>query len=103
MSESFSARHRPFSLPASLDQLDGPKATGVVTLPLHIDWSSRRAYDLANRDDRLRVYELVLREGTLDDLRHYLDPNELPVVLDELFLPDYIKTAWQQLLAERVA
>lgn len=103
MSESFSARRRPFSLPASLDQLDGPTVAGAVTLPPHIDWSSRRAYDLADRDDRLRVYELVLREGTFDDLRCYLDPDELPVVLDELFLPDHIKTAWQQLLTERVA
>lgn len=103
MSESFSARRRPFSLPASLEELDGPTATGTVTLPPHIDWSTRRAYDLANRDDRLRVYELVLREGTLHDLRRYLDPNELPVVLDELFLPDHIKAAWRELLTERVA
>lgn len=102
MSARFSARRRPFTLPASLDELDGPTATGTVTLPPHIDWSSRRTYDLADRSDRLRVYELVLREGTLEDLRRYVDARELVDAFDELFVPDHIETAWHQLFAEHV-
>lgn len=99
----FSARRRPFSVPDSLVELDGPSAAGTVSLPPHLDWSNRRTYDLADRVDRLRVYEQVLREGTLEDLRCYVDATELGQVLDELFLPDEIREAWHRLLVERVA
>ena len=66
--QTFSARRRPFALPASLADLDGPSASGLIDLPQHLDWSSRRSYDLDDPRDRRRVYEIVLREGTLDDL-----------------------------------
>jgi hypothetical protein len=34
-------------------------------------------YDLTDRVDRRRVYEVVLREGSLDDLRRYVDVRDL--------------------------
>ncbi|MEX2550778.1 MAG: hypothetical protein WD638_11155 [Nitriliruptoraceae bacterium] len=103
MEQTFSARRRPFVLPASLDELDGPSASGRVVLPQHLDWSSRRSYDLDDPGDRRRVYEIVLREGTLDDLRRYVDSDQLVVVFDELFLPQDIRDSWRQLTAECVA
>jgi hypothetical protein len=49
----WSARYRPFCLPDNLDDLRGPKATGRVTLPLHIHWSGPlRSFDLDDRQDR---------------------------------------------------
>lgn len=103
MREVFDARHRPFAVPRSLAGLDGPTESGVVTLPAHLEWSSGRRYDLDDPRDRRRVYEVVLREGTLDDLRRYVDADELTAVFDELFLPDVIRAAWRELLTERVA
>ena len=51
-----------------------PKARGIVQLRLHIRWSGPPIlYDLGRREDRARVYEQVLREGTDDDIRWYID------------------------------
>ena len=93
---------RPFVVPGSLSELDGPTASGRVRLPLHLDWSSGREYDLDDPVDRARVYEIVLREGTLDDLRNYVDPLRLSDTLQRMFLPTAIAEAWRALLdAER--
>lgn len=99
----FGARHRPFDVPATLSELDGPTETGVVILPSHLDWSSGRRYDLGDAHDRRRVYEMVLREGTVADQRRYVDSAELVRVFDELFLPEPIRDAWRRLLGQRVA
>jgi hypothetical protein len=69
-----------------------------VRLPVHLDWSAGRVYDLTDPVDRRRVYELVLREGSLDDLRRYIAVRELAEQFDALVLPDEIRTAWAELL-----
>jgi hypothetical protein len=92
------ARQRPFALPTRLEELDGPSVDGRVRLPTHLDWSAGRVYNLTDPADRRRVYELVLREGSLDDLRRYIDVRELTVQFHELVLPDEIRTAWARLL-----
>jgi hypothetical protein len=78
--------------------LDDPsltKASGRVELPLHIRWSGPPiAYDLADRGDRARVYEQVLREGTEDDVRFYVDAEQLLELWDDLVLPPAVRQAW---------
>jgi hypothetical protein len=80
------------------DDLDGPgvsKAGGRVELPLHLRWSGPPiVYDLTDRADRARVYEQVLREGTDDDVRFYVDADELAELWDELVLPPTVRRAW---------
>lgn len=80
------------------DDVDSPtieKAQGVVELPLRVRWSGPpRNYDLGRRQDRRRVYELILREGNDDDVRRYIDVNELIILWDELVLPTYVRRAW---------
>jgi hypothetical protein len=51
-------------------------------------------YDLDDPVDRARVYEQVLREGTDDDVRYYIDPDQLADILDELVLPARVRTSW---------
>jgi hypothetical protein len=51
-------------------------------------------YDLDDAADRARVYEQVLREGTEDDVRFYIDPDQLAEVFDELVLPASVREAW---------
>jgi hypothetical protein len=82
-------------VPGDLDDPSLPKASGRVELPPHIRWSGPPViYDLADRGDRARVYEQVLREGTEDDLRFYVEPDELRELLDELVLPPKVRLVW---------
>jgi transcriptional regulator with XRE-family HTH domain len=96
-----------FRGPAIPDGVDDPaveKAAGVVELPLRVQWSGpRRSYDLADRDDRRRVYELVLREGTDDDIRRFVRLADLEDLLDELLLPSHVRAAWEAWLHDRRA
>ncbi|MDQ3858694.1 MAG: hypothetical protein M3327_09650 [Actinomycetota bacterium] len=87
---------RPVAVPADLDDPSLTKAHGVVELPFHIRWSGPSiAYDLEDRADRIRVYEQVLREGTEDDVRFYVDADGLRDVFDELVLPPPVRRAWK--------
>ena len=90
---------RPVTVPDDLDAPSLRKATGRVELPSHIRWSGPPVtYDMADRADRMRVYEQVLREGTEDDVRFYVDAAELAEVFDELVLPPAVRSAWAQWL-----
>ena len=66
------------------------------SFPLHVRWSGPPiTYDLGDRADRARVYEQVLREGTEDDVRFYIDPDQLRDLFDELVLPTPVRRAWE--------
>src|ERR1035437_8668069 len=54
--------------PTSLPRLPVLQALATISLPLHLNWSQpNRQFKLSDRDQRARVYEIVLREGTPDD------------------------------------
>lgn len=92
---------RPVALPASLDELRGPLA-GEVALPLRLSWSGpagRRRYDLGAEHDRSLLYELVLTEGTLDDLRTYVNAGELRRLWSALWLSPHVRRAWEPLIS----
>lgn len=66
-----------------------------VVLPLHLNWSvTGRRFDLRERRQRARVYEMVLREGTSDDVLAYVDGALLVDLWDELVLPAEVRSAW---------
>ena len=93
---------RPVALPADLADGSAPKAHGHVQLPLHIRWSGPPAtYDLDDRADRARVYEQVLREGTEDDVRFYVDRDHLVELWDEPVLPLPVRKAWTPWIEDR--
>lgn len=93
---------RPVAVPEDLDDPSVAKARGRVELPLHIRWSGPSiTYDLADRADRARVYEQVLREGTEDDVRFYIDADELLELWDELVLPPPVRRAWGDWIRRR--
>ncbi len=71
-----------------------PGRDTVVHLPLHLKWSGPRTYDLADPADKRRVYEIVLREGRAEDIRRYIDPDELIRMWDEIVVPDQVRAAW---------
>jgi hypothetical protein len=88
----------PRSIPEDIDLCE--KARGLVQLPHSIQWSGpRRWYDLDVLADRARVYEQVLREGTEQDIRRFIDVAELVAMWDELYLPAHVREVWRDWLA----
>jgi len=86
-----------------LDDYEDPsveKASGPVRLPMHIRWSEPSiVYDLDDKSDRARVYEQVLREGTKDDIEHFIDADQLLDMWDALVLPEYVRRTWAEWFA----
>lgn len=101
-------RGRPIQVPNMLPRLPIHRALATVELPLDLNWSDRgRRYNLRERSQRARVYEIVLREGVPDDILTYIDGALLVEMWDELVLPRAVRTAWHCVVAgesaERVA
>jgi hypothetical protein len=80
------------------DDVDAPgvvKAKGLVELPLRVRWSGPpRRYNMADRNDRARVYEQVLTEGTDEDVRFYVVVDDLVGLWPDLVLPHHVRLAW---------
>ena len=86
-------------VPAVLPRLAVDRALGRVRLPLHLNWSQPgREYDLSDRRQRARVYEIVLREGTGQDISDYVDGALLVDLWPDLILPVALRRAWQPLI-----
>jgi transcriptional regulator with XRE-family HTH domain len=86
-------------VPAVLPRLAVDRALGRVRLPLHLNWSQPgREYDLSDRRQRARVYEIVLREGTGQDISDYVDGALLVDLWPDLILPAELRRAWQPLI-----
>jgi transcriptional regulator with XRE-family HTH domain len=93
------ARGRVAYVPTVLPQLPSRRALARVTMPLRLNWSEPgRVFNLANRAQRARVYEIVLREGGPEDVRAYLDGALLVDLWDDLVLPRDVRAAWQPLI-----
>ena len=50
-----------------------------------------RTYDLADRQDRMLVYEQVMAEGTDEDVRRLIDLDEVVALWDDLVLPRHVR------------
>jgi hypothetical protein len=86
---------RPVALPDDLGSPGLMPERGVVTLPANVFWSGpERRWDLGNRRQRIQVYEMVLAEGTEDDVRRFIDIDELVRLWPELWLPPHVRAAW---------
>jgi hypothetical protein len=95
-------RARPVAVPDDVDAAGVVKERGVVELPLRVRWSGpERRYDLGDRRDRALVYEQVLAEGTEEDVRRFIDVNQLVELWPELVLPRHVRATWARWLEER--
>lgn len=89
------SRGRQIATVSPLPRLPVEQALAVVKLPLSLNWSEPgRRFDLADRSDRARVYEIVLREGQTPDLLTYVDGALLVDLWNELVLPRDVRAAW---------
>lgn len=92
----------PPEIPADVDGPEVERACGVVGLPITVAWSDvDRTYDLDDRYDRVRAYELVLAEGTADDVRRFIRIDDLIELWDDLWLPRAVESAWAYWLREQ--
>ena len=75
------------------------QALATITLPLHLNWSQpNREFNLAERDRRALAYEIVLREGTAEDVLTYVDGALLVDLWDSLVLPKDVRAAWSDVV-----
>jgi transcriptional regulator with XRE-family HTH domain len=80
-------RGRAVYVPEVLPRLPADWALGRVRL-LHLNWSQPgREFDLADPRQRARVCEIVMQEGTGDDIAKYIDGVLLADLWPDLILP----------------
>ena len=88
-------------VPRALVDLHGP-TTGDVGLPVTLFWSGPRPRDVrwnvADRARRRDLYEIVLTEGSLDDIHQLVDGPALLDVWDQMYLPPRVRAAWTPLI-----
>jgi transcriptional regulator with XRE-family HTH domain len=93
------SRGRTTLVPTFLPRLPVRQALATITLPLHLNWSQpNRQFKLSDRDQRGRLYEIVLREGTPDDVLTYIDGALLIDLWDNLVLPRNVRAAWSDVV-----
>jgi len=86
---------RPVAVPDDVDDPRHVKASGRVQLPVWIRWTGEPVtYDLAEPVERRRAYEQILREGTEEDIRHFIDIDVVAADWDVLVLPPRVRRAW---------
>jgi len=84
----------PYAVPDSLDQLTGP-TSGTVELPISIDWSRDRTYDLDDPDDRRWLYTRVIREAaSAEELASLLNRDLLVELWPQMHLPRHCVERW---------
>ncbi len=92
-------RGRPIVVADRLWRIAIRDAFAIATLPLGLNWSKPGAtFDLSDRRQRARCYEVILREGMADDLLRYVDGTLLADLWGELVLPREVRAAWQPLI-----
>jgi len=90
---------RTASVPDALPDLDPQQAFRRFELPLHLEWSRKnRHVNLADRRERARTYETVLREGRPADIASVVDGALLVDLWEDLVLPRRVRAAWQPLI-----
>ncbi len=90
------AENRPYLVPETLGELTGP-VSGIVVLPLRLDWTERAEFHLDDPAERNVMYERVIREATrIDDLRAYVNGTALREAWRQLFLPTRVRQIWEE-------
>jgi excisionase family DNA binding protein len=88
------SRWRSSTPPADWSQDTGP-TDAVVELPFHLYWSDdNNRFDLSKHARLRSMYQIVLTEGTSNDVRTYINRALLINVWNELWLSPAVHEAW---------
>lgn len=94
------ADRRPYTVAQHLDTLRGP-TSGIVELPLRLDWTPNRTYDLDDNTQLRAMYPRVLREALREeDLDTFLNRDTLIDVWDQIHLPRPVRELWEKRFPE---
>ena len=94
---------RPYAVPSQLWRLPIHQAVTTITTNRAIWWSGPdRVFDLSDRRQRLRAYEIILREGTPEDIETIVDGLLLVDLWTELVLPAELRQAWSPIINSMV-
>lgn len=88
---------RPVAVPPDLAGLRG-SLTGMVRLPLRVYSSGagpHRVFDLADEAERIELYQIVLTDGSTEDICAHLNEHGLRRLWPRLWLPPHVRRAWQ--------
>lgn len=97
----WTASRRPYAVASRLWRLEQREALRQVDLAPHLWWSGApKTVDLSIRADRLRAYEIVLREGTPDDILGIVDAVLLCEAWPDLVLPAAAREEWERTIDE---
>jgi hypothetical protein len=90
------ADRRPHVVVEDFESLHGP-TDSIVDLPLRLDWSPKRQYDLADDGDRRSLYERALNEALrVEDLQTFLNGDLLVELWPRLWLPPQVRALWEE-------
>ncbi|WP_419854875.1 hypothetical protein [Candidatus Poriferisodalis sp.] len=92
---------RPVEIPDDLGERPVAVRSGRVKLPNHIAWSGQGEYDLDDPRGRERVYELVMTEGSEEDVRACIDLDVLLGMWDTMWLAPHVRDQWAEHLRSR--
>ncbi len=102
--EVTTVRGRPITVPSALPRLPVEDALATIELPIHLNWSDRgRRFDMRDRSQRARVYEIVLREGGPADVLGHVDGALLVDLWDDLVIPAAVRAAWNAVVNGEVS
>jgi hypothetical protein len=86
---------RPVVVVDDLTRLHGP-SSGVVTLPITLNWTPRTRYDLGTETAARSLYQVVLREAhTETEIETYLNAGLLRRFWPSLTLPRAVREFWE--------
>ena len=57
-----------------------------------------RRFDMTNEAERIEMYEIVLTDGTAEDVCTYINHQELLRLWPRLWLPPHVRQVWEPLL-----
>lgn len=91
---------RPYAVPSRLWRLNPDIALRRLEIGQPLWWSGpERSFDLARRHERLRAYEILLREGSPTDIEGAVDGLLLLEAWADLVLPRALRDAWSEVLS----
>jgi len=97
----WTATRRPYAVASRLWRLEPREALRQIDLAPHLWWSGApKTVDLSIRAGRLRAYEIVLREGTPDDIVGIVDAVLLCEAWPDLVLPAAARSEWERTIDE---
>ena len=83
-----------YVVPESLESLEGP-ASGVVELPIHLDWGPDRRYEAGDDASCRTLYQLALQNsGSTDEMAKIINPGRLVALWPSMRLPDRCRQRW---------